>query len=50
MTRRLSERERDERDLKILRLLAEGLTQAQVAARMGLSREAVNKLARSAKE
>jgi DNA-binding CsgD family transcriptional regulator len=50
MRERLTEKQRDERDLKILRLLAEGLTQAQVAARMGLSREAINKLARSAKE
>jgi len=42
--RYLPEHDRDARDLKILKLLDEGMTQDQVAARMGISRGPIARL------
>jgi predicted transcriptional regulator len=41
---RLSEQERDQRDLRILELLDKGLTQAAAAEAMGVTRGLVSKL------
>lgn len=50
MTRRLSEHERDERDLKILRLLDEGMTQEAVAECMDITRGPIARLLKEIRE
>lgn len=50
MTGRISEHERDRRDLKILRLLDEGATQEQACARLGVTRGVITKLLREVRQ
>ena len=44
MTKQLAQQDRDERDLRILSLLDDGLTQQQVCDRIGVTRGLVTKL------
>lgn len=44
MTRRLSENDRDTRDLRILQLLDEGMSQDRAARTMGVSRGPVARM------
>ena len=50
MHRRLTERERDLRDLKILELIDDGFTQGQAAKRFGLTRSPVSRMIRAIRE
>jgi DNA-binding Lrp family transcriptional regulator len=43
---RLTEHQRDDRDLRILEMLDEGATQAQCAERFGMSRGAIARMVR----
>lgn len=50
MARHDTDHARDARDLKILKLLDEGLTQATVCARMGVTRGAISRLLREIRQ